>query len=248
MRKNSSSFRQSSFAIEALENRQFLSASATAARITSDTTVATTTALDITGRSTTLGQTISIKAVVTSGDGIPKGGTVELLDQNKDTGLVGTLNHLGYFVFTLDASQAAYIGSHEYRIRFLTDGEFYGSISRDLSAKVATPAYTTESNGLELATVVAGSGTAATSGETVTVQYTGYDAATGAVFDDSADHSPGTFNFVLDDSPEQVISGFDQEVTGMKVGETRVAVIPSALGYNDGETRIFVVHLVSISA
>jgi hypothetical protein len=231
---------------ETLESRQLRSASSVVSPATS---FATTTALDITNRSTTLGQPITIKATVTSSGGVPKGGTVELLDDNKDTGLVGTLNHLGYYVFTLDAGESPYVGTQEYRIRFLTDGDFVGSISRDLSAKVAAPKYTAESSGIDLATVVAGTGTKkAESGDTVVVQYTGYDAANGVEFDESDAHG-GTFSFVVDSTVagESVITGFDDEVTGMKVGQTDVAVIPSALGYDDGETRIFVLHVVSIS-
>jgi len=245
MKKHNQQRRPSPAMFEPLEERQFLSASPA---IKPAQTFSTTTALYVSNRAAVLGQTVTIKGVVTSGGGIDKGATVELLDDDKDTGLTGTLNHLGYCVFTLDAGQATYVGTNLWRIRVLTDGNFIGSKSRQLIAKTLAPSLTNESDGLELGTVTAGSGTAATAGETVTVTYTGFDAANGSVFDDSADHSPGTFSFVLDDSPEQVIPGFDQEVTGMKVGETRVAVIPSALGYNDGETRVFVVHLVSISA
>ena len=236
--------RRSSFSLETLENRQMLSASPA---IHADTAVATTSALYVSKRSALIGQTVTIKGVVTAKSGVDKGATVELLDNGKDTGLTGTLNHLGYVDFTLDAGQAVYVGTHLWRIRVLTHGNFTGSKSRQLTAKTLAPALTTASNGLELATVTAGSGAADKAGETVTVTYTGFNAANGSVFDNSTDHSPGTFSFVLDDSPEQVIAGFDQEVTGMKVGETRVAVIPSALGYNDGETRVFVVHLVSIT-
>jgi hypothetical protein len=226
---NQKKYRCPSFLVETLENRQFLTA--------------TTTALTIADRSTTLGQTITVKAVVTSTAGTPHG-TVELLDENKDTGLIGTLNHLGYYVFTLNGSDAAYTGAHEYRIRYLTDGSFVGSISRDLSAKVAAPKYTAETGGLELATAVTGSGAEAKSGETVSVEYTGFDAANGTVFDDS-EKDGQDFSFEL--GTGSVITGFEDEVDGMKVGETRDAVIPSALGYSDGETRIFVVTLLSIS-
>jgi FKBP-type peptidyl-prolyl cis-trans isomerase FkpA len=252
MKKHNTHRRSASPALfESLEGRQFLSASPA---VKADTSFGTTTGLYISNRATTLGQTVTIKAVVTSSGGIPKGGTVELLDDNKDTGLIGTVNHLGYYVFTLDASQALYVGSQEFRIRFLTDGNFVGSISRNLSAKVSAPSLTTESDGLELATVATGSGANATAGETVTVTYTGWNAANGQEFDNSAAHSPGTFSFVLEDNPEQVISGFDQEVLGMKVGQTNVAVIPESLGYPSGsssslagDTLVFVVHLVSIT-
>ena len=208
----------------------------------------------MTNRVTVLGQTVTIKGVISSSGGIDKGATVELLSNDEDTGLVGTINHLGYYVFTLDASQAAYVGTDLWRIRVLTNGDFVGSKSRQLIGKVEAPKLTTESDGLELAAVTAGKGAVAKAGETATVQYTGFNEANGELFDDSADHSPGTFSFALDASPEAVIPGFDQEVTGMKVGQTDVAVIPEALAYPTGsdsslagDTLVFIVHLVSLS-
>jgi hypothetical protein len=243
---------QPSFSLENLEGRRHLSASTT---VGPDTSVSTSTALYMTQRTTVLGQTVTIKGVITASNGaIDKGATVELLSGDADTGLTGTVNHLGYYVFTLDAGQAPYVGTDLWRIRVLTNGEFVGSKSRQLIGKVEAPKLTTESDGLELAAVTAGSGAVAKAGETATVQYTGFNEANGELFDDSADHSPGTFQFVLDDSPEQVIPGFDQEVTGMKVGQTDVAVIPEALAYPTGsdsslagDTLVFIVHLVSLS-
>ncbi len=207
----------------------------------------TATALKISNRTSTLGQNIEVKAVVTSSGGSTAGGTVELLDGKKDTGFTGTINHLGYYVFDIGPGNALSTGTHNFRIRYLTHGEFVGSVSRNLTATVKSPSYATQSDGLELATVTAGTGTAIAKGQTAVVEYTGFYASSNSVFDQSANHSPGTFSFTVESSPEQVITGFDQEVLGMKVGETRVAVIPSALGYDDGQVRIFVVHLVSIS-
>lgn len=219
------------------------------------TSFTTTTALTVSSRSIELGQTLTVKAVVTSSGGTPRG-TVELLDGNADTGLTGTLNHKGYIVFTLDAGEAPYVNTHEYRIRYLSAGSFIGSKSRQLTVKVKGPALTTESDGLEVGTVTAGTGTAtAKSGDSLTVQYTGFNlTGGGALFDDSAAHSPGTFTFTVDSTTEPVITGFDEEATGMKVGETRVAIIPEALAYPTGsgsslagDTLVFVLHLVSIN-
>jgi FKBP-type peptidyl-prolyl cis-trans isomerase FkpA len=77
--------------------------------------------------------------------------------------------------------------------------------------------------------VVLGTGTEATSGKTATVTYTGW-----LYSDTAADHKgtqfdTGTFSFVL--GQNQVITGFDQGVTGMKVGGKRTLLIPSSLGY-----------------
>jgi FKBP-type peptidyl-prolyl cis-trans isomerase len=79
-----------------------------------------------------------------------------------------------------------------------------------------------------------GTGAAATSGQDVTVHYTGwlYDPKAadkhGKKFDSSRDHGE-PFSFKL--GARQVISGWDQGVAGMKVGGTRTLIIPSDLGY-----------------
>jgi len=253
MKKQPQPRRSSPAIIEFLENRQFLSA---APAISDAATFSTSTALYVSNRSATLGQTISVKGVVTSSGGIDKGATVELLDNGEDTGLTGVTNHLGYYVFTLDPGQAVYVGTQLWRIRVLTDGNFVGSKSRQLIGKTLPPTLATESDGLQLATVTSGTGAVATAGEMATVQYTGFVASSGSEFDDSDAHSPGTFTFALDADPEAVIPGFDQEVTGMKIGDTRVAVIPEALAYPTsdtgsslaGDTLVFIVHLVSLSS
>lgn len=82
---------------------------------------------------------------------------------------------------------------------------------------------------------VIGTGADAAAGKTVRVNYTGwlYDSSKadfkGAQFDSSAGKSP--LEFKLGTQPLQVIAGFDQGVTGMKVGGKRVVLIPSSLGY-----------------
>ena len=67
----------------------------------------------------------------------------------------------------------------------------------------------------------------------VTVNYTGwlYNASVanfhGTQFDSSVGKTPFKFNL----GAGQVIAGWDQGVTGMKVGGTRTLVIPASLGY-----------------
>ncbi len=79
-----------------------------------------------------------------------------------------------------------------------------------------------------------GSGTEATSGKVVVVQYTGwlYDPAKpdnkGAKFDSSRDRNQ-PFDFPLGGG--RVIKGWDQGVAGMKVGGQRTLVIPPDMGY-----------------
>ena len=221
--------------IESLESRQHFS-------------VSTSTTITESAKAAVLGQAFSVTAKVKPASGSTVAhGTVELLNNGKDTGLTGTLNHKGYIVFSIGAGNAIFVGDYKFSARYLSSGNFVGSKSKAISLDVTTPALATETDGLEVGTVAAGKGAAVTSGEALTVQYTGF-LTSGSVFDDSAEHSPGTFTYTLNADPEQVIKGFDEGTTGMKVGETRVLVIPSALGYNDGDTRIFVIHLVSAAA
>jgi FKBP-type peptidyl-prolyl cis-trans isomerase FkpA len=78
-----------------------------------------------------------------------------------------------------------------------------------------------------------GTGTTATAGRTVSVNYTGwlYDASKpdnkGTQFDTSFGRGP--FTFVL--GAGNVIAGWDQGVAGMKIGGKRRLVIPPSLGY-----------------
>jgi PKD repeat protein len=243
---------QPSFSLETLEGRRLLSASGT---VGADTTFSTTTTLDMATRTTVLGQTVTIKGVVSSSGGIDKGATVELLSDDEDTGLTGAVNHLGYYVFTLDASQAAYVGTDLWRIRVLTNGDFVGSKSRQLIGKVEAPKLTTESDGLEIATVTAGTGAAVKSGQTAYVDYTGFNIANGEVFDNTDAHDPIAPLEVITGSDANVIPGFAQEVVGMKVGQVNVAVLPPSLAYPStdtesslaGDTLVFVVTVVSIA-
>jgi FKBP-type peptidyl-prolyl cis-trans isomerase FkpA len=74
-----------------------------------------------------------------------------------------------------------------------------------------------------------GTGTEATAGSTASVTYGAW------LYSDSAADHKGTqvdqnqFAFVL--GSNQVIKGFDQGVTGMKVGGTRRVIVPPSLAY-----------------
>ena len=89
----------------------------------------------------------------------------------------------------------------------------------------------TTPSGLQFEDTVAGNGAEAKAGHTVSVHYTGWlynDGVKGAKFDSSKDRND-PFEFGLGGG--QVIRGWDEGVQGMKVGGTRVLVIPAALGY-----------------
>ncbi|MBP6008897.1 MAG: FKBP-type peptidyl-prolyl cis-trans isomerase [Rhodoferax sp.] len=90
---------------------------------------------------------------------------------------------------------------------------------------------TTTSTGLDYHDTVVGEGAVATSGQRVTVHYTGWlyqDGQQGNKFDSSKDRrDPFVFNL----GAGMVIRGWDEGVAGMQVGGTRVLIIPPALGY-----------------
>lgn len=89
----------------------------------------------------------------------------------------------------------------------------------------------TSATGLEYDDTVIGSGDLASKGQSVTVHYTGWlyqDGQQGAKFDSSKDRRDP---FVFSLGAGMVIRGWDEGVAGMRVGGTRVLIIPSALGY-----------------
>lgn len=78
-----------------------------------------------------------------------------------------------------------------------------------------------------------GTGTQADATKFVTVNYTGYiydvrvTSTKGTVFDTTTGKSPATFQIGVG----KLIPGFDQGVTGMKVGGKRTITIPASLAY-----------------
>lgn len=105
---------------------------------------------------------------------------------------------------------------------------------------------------LEVTDLSLGEGKEASAGSTVSVHYVGVAHSTGEEFDASYNRGePLAFRLGVG----QVIAGWDQGVTGMKVGGRRKLVIPPHLGYGDrgaggvikpGETLIFVVDLLDV--
>jgi peptidylprolyl isomerase len=105
---------------------------------------------------------------------------------------------------------------------------------------------------LRITDIWEGGGTAASSGDRVTVHYVGVAYSTGEEFDASWNRGD-PLQFQL--GAGHVIAGWDQGLQGMKVGGRRQLIIPPDLAYGDrgagrviapGETLIFVCDLVSI--
>ena len=109
-----------------------------------------------------------------------------------------------------------------------------GSTGPDLTSIGPPPALpagaTTVTTGTGLQYVVITPGTGAgpvTSGQTVSVEYTGWLQATQAAFDTNVGGNP----FVFTTGQGVVIPGFEQGIVGMKVGEKRRIIVPPNLGY-----------------
>ena len=119
-----------------------------------------------------------------------------------------------------------------------------------LPTEISEEDFTTTDSGLRYYDIVEGDGDEATTGSTVTVNYTGW-LTDNVKFDSSLD-SGAPFPFTL--GTGQVIPGWDEGVAGMKVGGKRQLVIPAELGYGDtgsgmippGATLIFEVELLEV--
>ena len=109
-------------------------------------------------------------------------------------------------------------------------------------------------DGLKYTDTKVGDGTQAQKGYLVSVQYTGWlykNSSKGAKFDSSLDRGkPITFKL----GAGQVIPGWDEGITGMKIGGKRTLIIPPTLAYGakgangiipPNATLIFEVELVS---
>jgi FKBP-type peptidyl-prolyl cis-trans isomerase FkpA len=123
---------------------------------------------------------------------------------------------------------------------------------KDSSQQSSSKAITQKGSELMIEKLQDGTGTEATPGKMVSVHYTGW-LTNGTKFDSSLDR--GTpFSFVL--GAGSVIAGWDQGVSGMKVGEKRKLTIPPELGYGENgagsiippnATLVFEVELLEVN-
>jgi FKBP-type peptidyl-prolyl cis-trans isomerase len=127
----------------------------------------------------------------------------------------------------------------------------------DPAARAALDRFIEVQNGLKYMDTKLGDGAVATSGSRVVVNYTGWLSKDGAAekgkkFDSSLDRNqPFTFQI----GKGEVIQGWDDGVSGMKVGGERILIIPPELGYGShgkgavippNSTLIFDVQLLKI--
>jgi peptidylprolyl isomerase len=96
-------------------------------------------------------------------------------------------------------------------------------------AQVGESDYTVTASGLKYYDLQVGDGPVPSAGQTVTVNYTGW-LTDGTKFDSSIDRAQ-TFDFVL--GAGNVIPGWDEGLSTMKVGGKRQLVIPPALAYGE---------------
>jgi peptidylprolyl isomerase len=99
-------------------------------------------------------------------------------------------------------------------------------------ATAQTPGKTmTTPSGLQVTDTVVGTGAAPKTGQTCVMHYTGWlyvNGAKGKKFDSSVDRGQ-PFEFSI--GTGQVIKGWDEGVSTMKVGGKRTLIIPAELGY-----------------
>lgn len=121
----------------------------------------------------------------------------------------------------------------------------------DDTSPASSPDVVTTDSGLQYVEIEAGTGATPQAGQTVTVHYTG-TLEDGTKFDSSRDRNR-PFSFRLGQG--QVIQGWDEGLSTMKVGGRRQLIIPPDLGYGargvgpipPNSTLIFDVELLSIS-
>jgi FKBP-type peptidyl-prolyl cis-trans isomerase len=114
-------------------------------------------------------------------------------------------------------------------------------------------------DGVKYANIKKGNGARATTGSTITAQYTLFLQSTHAKIDSSRDPGRTPLTGVIDPINGSFIPGFVEGVTGMQVGGKRRIIVPASRGYGSdpnnlppgipaGATLVFIVELQGVSA
>lgn len=129
-----------------------------------------------------------------------------------------------------------------------------GAVLADPTAEVDLSTFTTSDSGLKYKVIKEGTGAIPANGQTVKAHYTGWLDGFDSIrkFDSSRDRGR-PFTFAV--GKGQVIRGWDETFSEMKVGERRQIVLPARLAYGDrgaggiipgGATLYFDVELLAI--
>jgi uncharacterized caspase-like protein len=158
-------------------------------------------------------------------------------------------------VFWQSISSSATAADFEEYVRKYPNGQFAGLARNRLAALRLSPSPVTQQPGLEIRDITVGDGAVASNGLNASLHYTGWlwkNGAKGAQFDSSRiTGKPLTFKL----GAHQVIAGWDQGISWMKVGGQRTLLIPPELGYGakgaggiipPNATLYFEVELVSV--
>jgi peptidylprolyl isomerase len=118
-----------------------------------------------------------------------------------------------------------------------------------------SPGCTTTPTKLSFADAIAGSGPAATAGDSLTVKYVGLHWSNKQAFQSSWTASPQTFD-VSPLGTASVIPAWNQGLIGVRAGARRILVTPASLAYGaagsgtsigPNEALIFIVDVVSVA-
>jgi FKBP-type peptidyl-prolyl cis-trans isomerase len=105
----------------------------------------------------------------------------------------------------------------------IAETTFASSLNVDLATMTQTP------TGLYYKDLVVGSGALVSAGQQISIRYVG-NLPNGTQFDaNAAPQAPFTFRL----GSGTVIAGFDQGVSGMRIGGRRQLIIPPSLGYGN---------------
>jgi FKBP-type peptidyl-prolyl cis-trans isomerase FkpA len=247
--------------IDTLEPRALFSAGGGPALRADVVTPRTTTTIVAAPRAAKIGQSVTISVHVSASRSLGAvTGTVEFLNNGNLIGVSGTpliltLNAKDRASYTFGPGNIAfYDGMQRIEAEFISGNSLPDSTSRPALLNIIPPKTSTNAQGLAIATVRPGHGKGIEDGQTATVLYTGFLQSTGAVYTYSAATAPGTFSYTV--GAGEILPGIDDGTLGMKIGETRLMIIPPSLAYGNkaeppsipaNAELVFIIKLVSIS-